>query len=241
MTAETDVYYFRVNSWNAHFESAKSRTVDHKSWGVYPLKQGRGYCRLMAEPDGPEAYGAFIAMVSIVQGKSKSTRQGYLTDTGGIPGDPYTLEDIASLTRMPIAIISNAIPRLIQVGWVSACDGTGSESEDTTGIPQGYREDTLGALEEKRREEKRRERTGPDLPYGEDFAATWKDWRRFRSEISKKLPPTTISRQLAKLAKYKSESTAVAVLNQSMENGWTGLFDLKGRPATSHDPGPRLT
>jgi DNA-binding transcriptional MocR family regulator len=74
------------------------------------------------------------------------------------------------------------------------------------------------------------------LPYGEPFSATWKDWQQFRKEKKQKLTPTSISRQLKKLSAYNSESIAIAVLEQSMTNGWAGLFDLKDKRALTVDP-----
>lgn len=68
------------------------------------------------------------------------------------------------------------------------------------------------------------------LPYGEGFARAWSDWAEYRKEIRQTLTPTSTARQIKKLAGYESESTAIAVLEQSMENGWTGLFDIKGKP-----------
>jgi len=58
----------------------------------------------------------------------------------------------------------------------------------------------------------------------QDFPEAWADWVKFRAEIKHKLTDTTIEAQLKKLAKMPDP---VAVIRQSIENGWQGLFELK--------------
>jgi len=123
-----------IDNWNASFENAKSRTVNHKAYGQFLLKQGRGYCRLMMEKDGAAIYGTFIALVGIVQAKPQP-REGYLTETGNETGYPLSFEDMAGITRIPVKIIKRALTVLSSraVGWIHA---------DTMRIPDGYHEDT---------------------------------------------------------------------------------------------------
>jgi len=63
-----------------------------------------------------------------------------------------------------------------------------------------------------------------DLPQWLNKEA-WAEWMQFRKEIKKKLVKTTISRQLKFLEKHKENH--VAILEQSIQNGWQGLFDIK--------------
>ncbi len=53
----------------------------------------------------------------------------------------------------------------------------------------------------------------------------WTEWVQFRKEIKKKLVQTTINRQLKFLEKHKTNH--VAILEQSIQNGWQGLFEVK--------------
>lgn len=64
-----------------------------------------------------------------------------------------------------------------------------------------------------------------------DFSAAWKAWAK-----SRKKKPT--DRQLTALEKLAvgSVETATAILNQSADNGWTGLFPLKGVKHGTHRP-----
>lgn len=69
----------------------------------------------------------------------------------------------------------------------------------------------------------------PQIPEKLDtpqFNQTWDDWCVFRKEVGAKLTPTTVSRQFSKLKKH-SPSIATAMLEQSMTNGWRGIFDVK--------------
>lgn len=59
-----------------------------------------------------------------------------------------------------------------------------------------------------------------------EFHKAWNEWQAERKQRRKKLTPAAISRQLAKLEAMGPEN-AVASINQSIEQGWTGLFDPK--------------
>jgi len=61
-----------------------------------------------------------------------------------------------------------------------------------------------------------------DLPHWLNKEA-WAEWVQFRKEIKKKLVQTTINRQLKFLEKHKD--THVLILEQSIQNGWQGLFE----------------
>ena len=66
----------------------------------------------------------------------------------------------------------------------------------------------------------------------EEFLAVWSDWVQYRKESKKPLKPTTISRQLNRLKKHPPE-VAAAMLDQSIENQWQGIFELKN-PGVVH-------
>ena len=67
-------------------------------------------------------------------------------------------------------------------------------------------------------------------------ATAWADWCQHRKEIRKSLTATTCARQAKTLAGHHD---ADAVINQSISNGWTGLFPDKvvaGGKAVSNGP-----
>ena len=69
----------------------------------------------------------------------------------------------------------------------------------------------------------------------EPFRKAWAQWVQHRREIKHALKPTTYNRQLASLARL-GERGAIAAIDRSITNGWTGLFPEKERPPA---PPPR--
>jgi hypothetical protein len=56
----------------------------------------------------------------------------------------------------------------------------------------------------------------------------WKSWVDYRKEIKHKLTPRTAEAQLKKLLELNSQGhKPINVINQSIENGWQGLFEVK--------------
>ncbi len=69
-------------------------------------------------------------------------------------------------------------------------------------------------------------------------AQTWIDWCQHRAEIKRPLTATTCAKQAKTLAGHHD---ADAVINQSISNGWTGLFPekvLPGSKASAKAQGP---
>lgn len=64
-----------------------------------------------------------------------------------------------------------------------------------------------------------------------DFQKAWADWNAYRKQARKPLKPMTAQRQLDDLAKAGPQ-TAIAMIEQSIRNGWQGLFQVKD--ATNH-------
>jgi len=62
----------------------------------------------------------------------------------------------------------------------------------------------------------------------EDFKKAWGDWNEHRLEIKKKITPLQAKALLKKMSIWGSEET-IARINQSIENGYQGLFELKGK------------
>ena len=58
---------------------------------------------------------------------------------------------------------------------------------------------------------------------------TWKEWVDYRREIKKKLTKSIADKQLKFLI---LQSDPAGCINESIKNGWAGLFELKGKPKT---------
>lgn len=111
---------------------------------------------------------------------------------------------------------------------------TESHSKNEVGVtesPNGVTESHSGcdteSLEETIKKQFKKELDIPENLNTEEFVVAWCDWVEYRKQIRKKLAPMTAERQLKRLAK-EIPSVAAAMLNQSIENQWTGIFELKG-------------
>jgi hypothetical protein len=60
------------------------------------------------------------------------------------------------------------------------------------------------------------------------FLTAWEEWKKYRIEKKKKLTPRTESKQLTILA---AQPDPVAVIDKSIEMGWTGLYPSKENEA----------
>ena len=76
----------------------------------------------------------------------------------------------------------------------------------------------------------------PELPPGLDPAA-WSRWCDYRKQIRKPLKPVSIPAAQRELAAFGSDQSAV--VEQSVAQGWQGLFALKARPKAAETIGGR--
>jgi hypothetical protein len=87
-------------------------------------------------------------------------------------------------------------------------------------------------LETKRNETESETETKPSLRalsgifLLEDVQKSWQDWEQYRKEKKQKLTPSTAKKQMDFLG-GRAGPEAIAIINQSILNGWTGLFELK--------------
>jgi hypothetical protein len=79
--------------------------------------------------------------------------------------------------------------------------------------------------------------TAGGVLFSKDFEKVWKEWEQFKKEKKQKLIPSTRDKQRAMLAKF-DEATAIAMLEQSITNGWTGIFELKNPLPTATPTAP---
>ena len=105
-------------------------------------------------------------------------------------------------------------------------DTTPSEQEDTTPSEQEDTGVVNGGSLKPSVNQKNESISIPESLQTDVFLDVWGEWQEYRKQIRKKLAPMTAKRQLKRLAKYSPE-IAAAMLNQSIENQWTGIFELK--------------
>lgn len=78
---------------------------------------------------------------------------------------------------------------------------------------------------EEKREDKKKQET-QSAPFEGDVLNSWNEWIQFRKELGKKVTPSTALKQIQFLG-ARAGPEIIAIINQSIKNGWTGLFNLK--------------
>lgn len=70
----------------------------------------------------------------------------------------------------------------------------------------------------------------PDKLNTPEFLAAWEEWQLYRKQKRQKLTDVSIKKQLEFLASIGVQDAVISI-NESMLNGWTGLFEPKKAPA----------
>ncbi len=104
------------------------------TWLPLPNKQdGDGYTEFVDHPDGAAHFGCWVAILEVA---SKCDPRGtLLRDGAGGVARPHDAASLARITRLPAALLEQAIARLLVVGWLEAIrsetlDVTDSSQED---------------------------------------------------------------------------------------------------------------
>lgn len=103
----------RVRDWNLLFENNRTRGLKHLDW--VPMQNnldGDGYTELVDHPNGAAHLGAWFAIVQIA---SRCHTRGTLTRDNG---RPHSAESLARISRIPVIVFDEALPRLLQIGWL---------------------------------------------------------------------------------------------------------------------------
>jgi uncharacterized protein YdaU (DUF1376 family) len=66
-------------------------------------------------------------------------------------------------------------------------------------------------------------------------ADAWNEWLEYRKQSKKKMTAATIAKQHKFLSDYDKQTQSI-IINQSIQNGWAGLFEPKGK-TNGHIPG----
>lgn len=67
----------------------------------------------------------------------------------------------------------------------------------------------------------------PEQKESETFVKTWREWLTFRKNEKHSRVTDTAAKKQLKMLSDSTIADQAAILNQSMTNGWTGLFPLK--------------
>ena len=171
----TDPLYFIVD-WNIHFENNRTRELARMSWVPVPNKHdGDGYRELIHDhPNGTAHYGAWV---TIVQVGSKCTPRGVLIsgkkvivadECGNTAGEcdatagecdatastcrPHNSYSLERKTGVPAEIYNEAIPRLIEIGWLGVTRSLSTLPQASAVIPQASASEWNGMEGNRKRE-----------------------------------------------------------------------------------------
>ncbi len=118
--------YLRIRNWEWHFETARTARLRTLTFICVPTKHdGDGYAELLDHPEGAAHYGAWICLLAVA---AKSPKRGDLIRDQGVPHDAQSL---SRKTRIPASVFIDAIPRLLQIGWLEEVRETGQELPET--------------------------------------------------------------------------------------------------------------
>lgn len=155
-----------------------------------------------------------IAVNTIREAKTRLKQKGLID---------YTTPDKKSRsyegqTKYIIKEITVSMVNTVYASTVSEID---TDTDTDTGAVPDTVPDTNNKLNKtKQRIEKVIENPSPE------FIEQWERWELFRKEKKKTLTDSTIQSQLKFLAKY-DQSICLEIIEQSIRNGWTGLFEVK--------------
>ena len=105
----------RIRDWEQLYENSKTRALKRLTWVPVPNRHdGDGYNQLVEHPNGAAYLGAWVAIIQVA---SKCDPRGTLIRDGG---SPHTADSISRMSRLPAAILDEAIERLLSIGWLEA-------------------------------------------------------------------------------------------------------------------------
>ena len=174
-----------IVDWGKHYENNRTRELKKMGWVSMPNRHdGDGYTQLLDHPNGAAHFGAWCALVEVASrchiggephNPAGKYRDSVKYDSSDHPhgrgllmrekGEPHNSNSLERITRIPISVWDEAIPRLATIGWIRICEisaldrqSVGTESaenrQDVGSIPQeGAGECPMNGREGKERKE----------------------------------------------------------------------------------------
>jgi hypothetical protein len=102
-----------IVDWDQHYENNRTRELKQMQWVPMPNRHdGDGYTELLDHPNGSSHFGAWCALVQVA---SRCDPRGTLLRDSAVPHNEASL---ARMTRIPIKVWQEALPRLASIGWI---------------------------------------------------------------------------------------------------------------------------
>jgi hypothetical protein len=108
-----------IRNWSNLYENHRSRKLKRPEWVPLPNSfDGRGYIELMDHPNGTLHYGVWCLVLAAA---SRMPLRGLFVSDSGRAHD---LKSLAGLTRGSRAAFEEAMPRILETGWIEEVDVT---------------------------------------------------------------------------------------------------------------------
>lgn len=122
---------YKIANWTKYYENNRTRELKKMAWVPMPNKfDGDGYTYLVDHENGAAYFGAWCALVEVA---SRCDVRGTLLRNGGLPHDA---ESLSRITRLPIELWDEVLPRLVSIGWIERYEipqeGAGFPQEGAT-------------------------------------------------------------------------------------------------------------
>ncbi len=103
----------RVRGWDEHYENNRTRKMKNTAWVPIPNKlDNEGYVELVTHPNGAAHLGAWVVTLQVA---SRCHPRGTLVRRDGHPHAP---DSLSLISRIPMGIFAEALPRLVSLGWL---------------------------------------------------------------------------------------------------------------------------
>lgn len=229
---------YRIKNWNTHFETAQSRRYKSLGWVAVPNKHdGKGFRRLMRRQNREALLGCWLLIVQVA---SKCPIRGTLCDIDG----PLSEHDLSDKTGARAATVRQTLETLseLEIGWLEKIQWTDEiaakcvRAESAIGADSEHARSTHTiqnrTVQNRTNKEKKRPKAEKLVSFPGElntpaFAAAWANWLKHRTEKRAGLTPSAQAAVLKKFAVIGA-GRAVAAIQFSIEQGYTGCFEPKG-------------
>lgn len=207
---------YRIRDWDKHYENCETKRFKHLRWvPISNQHDGKYWRKLWTLDRAPDIFAAFILMVELA---SKMPARGTLADEDG----ELSTGDMALKTGAPEDIFVYAIPILCDLKWL----------EPAADLRQTCRPNRI---EQNRIEQNNKGTAGgrvkEDLPaIPSHLAEVWDGFVEMRKAKKKPLTNRAVALILKTLASH-SPDVQVKMVEQSIKNAWTDVYELKGKLA----------
>ncbi len=118
-----------IKDWDSIYENANSRKLKRLNSVLLPNRfDGSKYAELITGEHGVERYAAWCTLLGIGSSGGPGQR-GYIRRSDG---SPHTSVSLSLVTRIPAAVYVDALPALLDLGWLEETAQAGdSRPEDT--------------------------------------------------------------------------------------------------------------